>query len=525
MLKVHGHTWRILWGSGKRAIIMRSKTDLFELIRAMSSSEKRYFKIAAQKTGNKGAKYLDLFNFINGMDKYEEAKLKKKFPKNLSTDKAYLYEAIMRSMRDYHSAKSKSTRLKELLIDAKYMQDRGLYSQAEERLREAKELATDIDDQLALLEINRESRDIAWITSTNLEEKMSLLFYEMMEVLENVNDYYKYSDLGARLMIATKKNYALSHAETIKDTVAKIEPSLNSSSPLTQRKYLLTRGLKNRLKGSISEAIHFMEQVISLWETHPQMRNEATFKFVSDLSNLISTKLSVTDVKSLVTDIEQLENVETTNHHLQSIVFQKAQTFKIIYLINTGDQHPIDDIESDIAQGLQKFQISTSGRHALIANLATLLFVNAKFKKCFDWCKKIISDGQSGSRKDLQIVAYLLKLFSSYEFMEVEALEKEWRSTQRYLNQNSQVKNVEALHTTLDLFKNIIHAPLLELTETYKQLKGFIKVQHKDQTNYLPMGIDEVILWWVESKICRTSILNILRKSKEETLYQVKPAN
>ena len=504
---------------------MRSKTDLFELIRAMSSSEKRYFKIAAQKTGSKGAKYLDLFNLINGMDDYDESKVKKKFPKNLSTDKAYLYEAIMRSMRDYHSAKSKSTRLKELLIDAKYMQDRGLYSQAEERLREAKEIAKDIDDQLALLEINKESRDIAWITSPNLEEKMELLLGEMETVLKTIHEYCKYSDIGARLSISTKKNDSLRHRESISDAIERIEPKFSSSSPLTQRKYLLTLGIKHRINGAIPAAISFMQQVMDLWDSHPQVKGEAPFKFISDLSNLISTKLSITDIQSLASDIQQLEQLETSNHHLQSMVFQKAKALKIIYFINTGENHQVDTIESEIAEGLAKFQINQASKQSLMVNLATLLFVNERFKACYDWCKNIILEGQSGNRKDIQIVAYFLKLFAGYETMEMEEMEREWRSSQRYLNQNNEVRNFQALNETLELFKKILHAPILELKSSYINLKDYIKAQHLDHTNYLPMGIDEAILWWVESKIQKSSIREVLIKNKAETIYQVKPGS
>ena len=95
---------------------MRGKDDLFHLIKAMSKSEKRYFTLDAKKSGKEGAKYLSLFQMINGMDEYNEAKLKTKIKKNLSSDKGYLYEAILRSMRDYRSAKSRAAQIKERII-------------------------------------------------------------------------------------------------------------------------------------------------------------------------------------------------------------------------------------------------------------------------------------------------------------------------------------------------------------------------------------------------------------------------
>ncbi|NJL75471.1 MAG: hypothetical protein HC892_11015 [Saprospiraceae bacterium] len=93
---------------------MKRKDDLFKLIQSMSKSEKRYFTLDAQKTGKTDAKYLELFKAISNMDKYEEVALKR-LSNHLSVDKAYLYEAILRSMRDYHSKNRVQRRLRKNL--------------------------------------------------------------------------------------------------------------------------------------------------------------------------------------------------------------------------------------------------------------------------------------------------------------------------------------------------------------------------------------------------------------------------
>ena len=93
---------------------------------------------------------------------YDEAKLKKKFAKSLPSDKAYLYEAILSSMRDYRSSKSKVAQIKEMILDSNYLYERGLYDQCEERLDDAKALALELDEQLELLEINKLERILVW---------------------------------------------------------------------------------------------------------------------------------------------------------------------------------------------------------------------------------------------------------------------------------------------------------------------------------------------------------------------------
>ena len=56
---------------------MTVKDDLFQLIRSLSKTEKRYFKIEAGRhsTTNKN-NHLRLFDVINEMDEYDEEKIK-----------------------------------------------------------------------------------------------------------------------------------------------------------------------------------------------------------------------------------------------------------------------------------------------------------------------------------------------------------------------------------------------------------------------------------------------------------------
>ena len=139
---------------------MRAKDHLYHLIKSLSKSEKRYFTIEAQKSGRKHSRYLELFRFIDKQDSYNEQAVKEKFGKQLRDDKGRLYEAILRAMRDYQSRKSYKTRIKELLTDAKILFERKLYEQCENRLQEAKTLALELQDHLAVLEINLRQRQL-----------------------------------------------------------------------------------------------------------------------------------------------------------------------------------------------------------------------------------------------------------------------------------------------------------------------------------------------------------------------------
>ena len=48
---------------------------LFQLIRSMRTSEKRYFKLQNQKRGENDLKYLKLFEALDKLENFEEEKL------------------------------------------------------------------------------------------------------------------------------------------------------------------------------------------------------------------------------------------------------------------------------------------------------------------------------------------------------------------------------------------------------------------------------------------------------------------
>ncbi|MEL6629344.1 MAG: hypothetical protein AAFQ92_27800, partial [Bacteroidota bacterium] len=137
----------------------KGNDPLFQLIHSMSSSEKRYFKRNALIGGDTDANYLKLFDTLNKMRTYDEDALRKKaFVKHLAAERKYLYEAILRSLRNYNSEDSIRAQISDLLLDANYLYERGLYDQSQRRLKIAQRLVRQIDYLPAQLEINNMSR-------------------------------------------------------------------------------------------------------------------------------------------------------------------------------------------------------------------------------------------------------------------------------------------------------------------------------------------------------------------------------
>lgn len=138
---------------------MNRKDSLFELIKSMTRTEKRYFRIHFINHTIKGkSDFVEIFDTLNAQLDYNEKKLKWSFQKGLSTKKKHLYEVLMKSLRAYHANHSGQIQFYNLMTDIVILSEKGLIKQAEKRLKKAESLAKSYSLSLELLTINRLKR-------------------------------------------------------------------------------------------------------------------------------------------------------------------------------------------------------------------------------------------------------------------------------------------------------------------------------------------------------------------------------
>ncbi|MCB0374441.1 MAG: hypothetical protein KDD04_00825, partial [Sinomicrobium sp.] len=122
-----------------------SKDNLFILIKSLSKSEKRQFKLYVNRLGvNADAKFLALFNLLDKMHDYNEATiLKSKIVKKqqLSNLKAHLYKQILVSLRLNPVNQNIRIQIREQVDFATILYHKGLYKQSLKILDKAKSIA------------------------------------------------------------------------------------------------------------------------------------------------------------------------------------------------------------------------------------------------------------------------------------------------------------------------------------------------------------------------------------------------
>ena len=118
---------------------------VFELIRSMSKAEKRNFKLYATRlSGNQQAKFIALFDCLDGMEEYNEKRILQRCPikkEQLPNMKAHLYKQILVSIRLLEVQHSLHMQLHEQLDFARILYNKGLYQQSSKLLDKAADLA------------------------------------------------------------------------------------------------------------------------------------------------------------------------------------------------------------------------------------------------------------------------------------------------------------------------------------------------------------------------------------------------
>ncbi|MFM9947100.1 MAG: hypothetical protein ACKV1O_04105, partial [Saprospiraceae bacterium] len=446
------------------------------------------------------------------------AKLRDRFGKNLPSDKSYLYDAILRSMRDYRSANSRSARIKEMILDARYLYERGLYGQSEGRLREAKAMAKDLGDHLALLEINKEESKIASEgKEKNYRQVIEVLILEKEEEVALMMEEYKYLDSCYRLLGELTQRFQFNNDADKNRLIEKFaflqDPDTKVKSMQAERRYYQDLAMYNQLLGQTDKVFLYYSKVMEWWDNNPKYKDEEFYRFIIDVSNFLYALFRKEQYQHIPDLLHKLDQENPVYFHDRAILFQKASINKLMYYINTGAVDQLEKLEPEIEAGMHKYDVNPKNVIAIIGNLAIGLFVIEKFSKCEVWCRKLIkSSAKMKPKLDIQKGMHLLRLVAVLESGDLDKLENAIRSTYRFLYQVYEGKTDGFEFSVLSYIRELVNAPTGEARSIYRNIREFLLEFKNSPLLSAPFGMDELLLAWANHKIERKPIVSYILK-------------
>lgn len=504
----------------------RSTDILFQLIRSLEKAEKRHFKLYIKRnSSNENLKVVQLFDALDKMTEYDEAKLLKKLPAiqktQLSNAKAHLYKQVLASLRLLKSADSIDLQLNEQFDYAHILYKKGLFLQSLKLLEKAKELAR-VNQKFAFLTtaIALEKRIEALHITRSTQDRVDALAAEAIEVSSHIDTVSRLSNLALQLYSwYTKHGHVLNKAgeEDIKKFLQEaLPPDAFKQKGFYERLYLYQSfGWYAYIRQDFFMYYRYTQKWVDLFEDDPSMKRVETGHYIKGLHNLLNAHFDLRNHRRFAEVLRRLEDFAQTER------VQENDNFRVqCFLYITQARLNRHFLQGSFAEGLalvpeinERLKVDAlyiDQHRVMVLNykIASMYFGAGDFGTAIDYLQPIIND-DVGLRHDLQCYTRLLHLLAHYELGNHELVMYLSRSVYRYM---AKMKNLTLLEEEILSFlrRSFYSSPdktKKELEEFLQRIKRFEKAQYQTRVFvYLD------IISWVESKVYNKPVSEIVRQ-------------
>jgi len=506
---------------------MKVTDDLFQLIKSLDQSEKRYFKIFATmhiKSSDEN-KYIMLFDAIDKQSEYDEAEIRKKFKNEkflnqLHVAKNYLYNNILKSLRLFHSERSKLNELMDILRDVQILYEKSLYKQCRKLLDKAKKIAYTYEKHSHILAVLDWEKTLARTSAyANTEEKDLLGFYdeinETMEKLRNINEYWKLTMNS--FLLRKKQGEIRDKAELKKFNEIIKHPLLQSENKATSFQsrtfYFNIKGLYYFTNKDYKNLLNHCKKLVDLLEANPLLMKEDNY--IASLYNLLLVQIELRQYDDALNTIKKLRDFKSNSTAMQTRIFVTSYDTEINLYLRTGEFEKGIPLIKEIEEGLKKFgeKLNKESEALFSFNIAYLYFGLGEYNNSLNWINKIINDKELTVREDIQCFARILNLLVHYELGNYDLIEYIMKSTRRYLSNKNKLNKFELI--TLNYIRKLINADI-------DDDKMYIYSEWKKELNAISDDILEIkafeyfdFLSWLESKQGKKSFAQVVKEKKK----------
>lgn len=502
---------------------MKVTDDLFQLIKSLDQSEKRYFKVFATMhiKESDDNKYVMLFDAIDKQENYDESKIRKefkneKFLNQLHVAKNYLYNNILKSLRLYHSEKSRLNELMDLLRDVQILYDKSLYKQCRKHLDKAKKIAYAYEKHAQILAVLDWEKTLARTKAySDFNEEELLNYYsehnEATENLSNINEYWKLTMMS--FFLKKKQGNIRDKNELQKFNTLINHPLLESEKKaktfLSKTFYFNIKGLYYHTNKDYKNLLIYCSKLIDLLEANPLLMNQENY--ITALNNLLLVQIELGKFKEAISTIKKIRSIETKSISLQTRIFVTSYDTELNLYLKSGDFEKGIKLVDEIETGMKKLKEKINKESVVLFsyNIAYLFFGAGDYDNSLKWLNRIINDKQLDIRDDIQCFARIINILVHYELKNFDLIEYIVKSTKRYLSGKNKLLKFELL--ILSNIKKLINSK----TESDKI---FIYKQLKNELSLLSAEVSEInafdyfdFVSWLESKIQNKNFQAIIK--------------
>jgi hypothetical protein len=506
---------------------MKSSDDLFQLIKSLTKSEKRYFKvIASKKQSSFKNNYLKLFEAIEKQKTYDEEKIIRQFTdntfiKHLPSEKNYLYSLILKSLHIYHSSSSTETTLNELLHFSEILYSKGLYQQSRKIVTKAREISHANEMHSQMIKISRQRIELAnqlSINSKELQTEHTSAISDSKLAIEQIVNLNSYYELHGQFFFLIRKEGELIRkpSELKKFDQIMLNPLMdnekNALSHESKGVFYFIRSVYHYMKGDLQKAYHYNKKELEHIESHSK-KNLKQSDYTAKLNNICEVCLRMKKDQEFWYYLNKLKKTPAISILEKSRQFYRYHDLILRMYMQTGEFEKAILLVNVIETGLETYKnhIHQSRIISIYYHIAYTYFGVGEYKKSLIWINRILNDRKPDLRRDLLCFARLLNFIIHFELNNIFLLEHIIKSTHHYLHTKEKLYDLETI--VLKFLKKLSKVSMEEqVIGLLKELKNELVKLLKDPFEKRAFEYFDLISW-VESKIEGRNFAEIVKSN------------
>jgi len=495
--------------------------DLFLLIKSLSKSEKRYFKLYLDK----GSPYLFVFDEIDKQKEYDERLLVQKIRKHIASEnikniKAHLLKIILKCLDQYSSETLFESGFKNQFKYIYILQDKGLFDLCRKHIQKLKAELKLYERYTDLVELSKVGR----MFPGNSKEEVEQMYVTEKEATEKIVAETSLRALAHEIF----KTIEVFQRARERKTIKKIEDFLND--PLLNENnipgsfraayyYYDAICLCQHILGHEEQAYLYRKSQVKLFEKNPQQTKQYPQSYILVLAHsliacfhtgrLSEAEKYLKELKALQIKYNKAGNVRVATNLLWSIT-----NLEISMLSYSGNFNKIILLISDLENKMkQEGQLGTGYKIDLSYSISYAYFGLGNYSQALMWINKIINHPKIEIRSDIQVHARILWMLIHYEMENYDFLENSKRSVYRFLNKKGRLFKYESI--ILDFIRKVYTIQdQKKKVQLFKMAKDQLLVLKQDPLEKYAFE-DFDIISWLDSKINERPFAELVREKSK----------
>lgn len=486
-------------------------SKLFRLIKSLSGSEKRYFKLFARTPDGGESKYQKLFESIDNQEEYDEDALRIAVygtanieSRKFSELKSYLYDLILKALLGFDEKSSVFFKLSQGLGNIRVLFRRGRLQEARQHIGSNKKLAIQYEEFSTLLEllswekqIAYAQTDIAW-----LDDNLARIEEEETQALEAVQIVNQYRNLLLHLLVVLRKDASMrgEQQQYLRELVN--APLLqNEARPASYRGSVQFHRTRSLVFYAVKDFERFYEagrDLLQQMEEHPHFLKEDVSEYISALSNFAFSCGWLKYYDEVEDCLKKFRKIKPNTNDDELKIHRQYYMNKLGLCIVQGNfEEGLRSIHQLLEESA-RFEESLFRKNTFYFQFFYINFGAGKFQDALEYLNEWLNLSGNIERKDLQALARILNLIVHFEMGHTLLLESLLRSSYRFLKKNERIYEYE--RAMLVFFKTAIRLPgKTALKEAYNKLYNDIQPLLLQEEEREVLELFDIVAW-IDSK-------------------------